>query len=475
MTAKRIIGHDWSVQLRIGLWLLVGQAIAASAIKPALAETTPLPEGDSASVASTSAAALLPELETETAPLNFEAELNTATAPSATTQATVAATVMPYSQVTAVMDSLAETSPVVETAISSAIAQAQPVAITNIQIEETADGFSLRLEADDDLAVPVISVVGNAAIADIPNAVLQLPDVEEFLASNPAAGIALIDVVNLPDNVVRIAVTGTDAPPVVNISIGEVSLTVVGMPGDPTVVVPDDEAIQVLVTGDQIDDDYFVPDASTATRTDTPLLDTPQSIQVVPQQVLQDQQILRVDDALRNVSGLEGRVDTFGAGTNLTIRGFTAGSSNNDGAILRDGFRVPVNLSRQETANIERIEVIKGPSSVLYGLNDPGGLINLVTKRPLSEPFYDLEIQAGSFGLIRPSLDLTGPLTEDGRLTYRLNAAYQHEDGFRDFETETNSFFIAPIISWDIGDRTNFTVLLEYLNEEIPLDTNLPV
>lgn len=354
------------------------------------------------------------------------------------------------------------------------VAQTQTVEITNIQIEETADGFTLQLETSGELALPETAVTGNAAIADIPNAVLNLPDTDEFLVSNPTEGIALIDVVNLPDNLVRIAITGTAAPPTVDISVGTTGLMVRGRPGDPAVVVPDDEVIQVVVTGEQVDDDYFVPNASSATRTDTPVLDIPQAIQVVPQQVLEDQQILRVDDALRNVSGVAGQLDTFSNNAALTIRGFNVDAFSN-GPIFRDGFRTTNNLSSQELANVERIEVIKGPSSVLYGQTDPGGIINLVTKRPLPYPFYDLEVQVGSIGLVRPSIDLTGPLTEDGQLAYRLNAAVQHEESFRGFETETSRSFIAPVVSWEISDRTNLTLLAEYLDEEVPFDTGLPV
>ncbi|NEQ42206.1 MAG: TonB-dependent siderophore receptor [Leptolyngbya sp. SIOISBB] len=353
-------------------------------------------------------------------------------------------------------------------------AQTQLVEITNVQIEATADGFTLQLDASGELALPEIAVTGNAAIADIPNAVLNLPDTEEFFVSNPTEGIALIDVVNLPDNLVRIAITGTAAPPTVEISVGTTGLMVRGIPGVATVAVPDDEVIQVVVTGEQVDDDYFVPSASSATRTDTPVLDIPQAIQVVPQQVLEDQQILRVDDALRNVSGVVGQLDALSNNAALALRGFTTNTFSN-GPILRDGFRITNNFTTQEIANVERIEVIKGPASVLYGQSDPGGIINLVTKRPLPYPFYDLEVQVGSVGLIRPSVDLTGPLAEDGRLAYRLNAVAQHEESFRDFDTDTSRAFIAPVLSWQISDRTNLTLLMEYLDEETPFDPGLPV
>lgn len=235
-----------------------------------------------------------------------------------------------------------------------------------------------------------------------------------------------------------------------------------------------ESSIEIIATAEaQQENNYFVPSASTATRTDTPILDTPQSIQVVPQQVLRDQQVIRVDDALRNVSNVIGRLSPFGASTSLTIRGFTSDNFTG-GPILRDGFRVNDNLGTQETANVERVEVLKGPSSVLYGQNDPGGIINLVTKRPLFEPFYEVGLQVGSYTLIRPTIDISGPLTEDKSLRYRLNFAYFNDAGFRDFTVDTQRLFIAPVLTWDIGDKTSFTVLLEYTDEQNPFDLGIP-
>ncbi|MEM6840576.1 MAG: TonB-dependent receptor plug domain-containing protein, partial [Cyanobacteria bacterium P01_C01_bin.120] len=441
--AKRAYGLSWTV------WI---GAAALAAVEPALAETlTPLPEGNPAAIESTEASL--------SAAAQEDSAVDSSSGTSSGTSRPAADAVDENRE--AGGDSATE------------IPQAQPVAITNIQIEPTADGFSLRLEASGELTEPETSVTGNAAIADLSNAVLQLSDGDEFFVSDPVEGISLIDVSALPDNQVRIAITGINAPPTVTISVGTAGLVVSGAPGDPAAQTPDDDTIQIIVTGEN-EDDYFVPNASTATRTDTRILDTPQAIQVIPQQVLEDQQILRIDDALRNVSGVAGQLNSFSNNAALTVRGFSTSGFDN-GPIFRDGFRITNNLSSQEIANVERIEVIKGPSSVLFGQNDPGGLINLVTERPLPFPRYDVEFQTGSFGLVRPTLDLTGPLTEDGRLAYRLNLAYRHEDSFRSFETDTSRLFFAPVISWDISDRSNLTLVMEYLDEEIPFDAGLPV
>ncbi|MEM7062475.1 MAG: TonB-dependent siderophore receptor [Cyanobacteria bacterium P01_B01_bin.77] len=350
--------------------------------------------------------------------------------------------------------------------------QNNPIVITNVQINSLDDGAKLILETDGELSEPVTSISGNTLTSDISNAVLALPEAGDFSVDDPTESISQITITNLTDNQVRVEIVGNETVPSINISssINELVLTVVTDSVPIDLADDSDNVLRIVVTGEETNN-YRVTNASTATRTDTPILDVPQSIQVVTQQVLKDQNIIRVDDALRNVSGVVGTIAPFGSSSNITLRGFSTGNFNN-GPILRDGFRIRDNFSSQEITNVERIEVIKGPSSVLYGQSDPGGLINLVTKRPSPTPFYELEFQGGSFGLVRPSLDASGPLTED--LAYRLNVSYQHRDSYRDYTTDTERLFIAPVLSWDISDRTTLSLLLEYNDEEIPLDAGLP-
>ncbi|ERN43017.1 TonB-dependent siderophore receptor [Rubidibacter lacunae KORDI 51-2] len=351
---------------------------------------------------------------------------------------------------------------------------ADVVEITNVRIEETADGLRLQLATTGQLATPETSVTGNAAIADIPNAVLNLPAGEELIVSNPAAGIALVNISNLPDNQVRIAITGTDAPPAVEIGLGAMGLVANAIPNDDTVQVTDEDLIQIGVTGQVVADDYFVPDASTATRTATPILDTPASIQVIPRAVLEDQQVTALDDALQNIAGAA-VTETEGRGFQINLRGF-------DGVpVFRDGFRLyspndngdAAGQDFPEIANVERIEVLRGPASILFGQIDPGGAVNVVSKQPLDEPFYEVGLQIGSYEFVRPRIDISGPLTKDGSLLYRLNAVYQHEDSFRDFDQETDRFFIGPTLTWRPTDRTEIDFRLEYLDDERPFDTGL--
>ncbi|MEM8613736.1 MAG: TonB-dependent siderophore receptor [Cyanobacteria bacterium P01_H01_bin.105] len=356
------------------------------------------------------------------------------------------------------------------------IVQANSVAITDIQVEQTVAGLALRLATSGELLPAEIYTVDNTAFADISNAVLQLSTGKEFVVNEPAAGITRVRVTAIADGQVRIAMTGVDAPPVVNISIGETGLSAISTPAAmPTqsAQTPDSESLRIVVTGEDTTDDYFVPNASTATRTDTPLRDIPQSIQVIPRQVIEDQQATGIEEVLDNVGGVTFLGNSDGRGLDFAIRGF------DDVPVLRDGFRLFQGDSVEpEVANLEQIEVLKGPASVLYGQAEPGGLINLVSKQPLSEPYYNLQLQGGNREFINPSVDLSGPLSEDGRVLYRLNALYRHEDSFRDYDSSFDRFFIAPTVSWEISDsqgdssasRTDLTINLEYANDNDPAD-----
>jgi iron complex outermembrane recepter protein len=354
--------------------------------------------------------------------------------------------------------------PQVSTTITPLLAQeVSLIKITGVKVNPTATSVEIILESTSGaIPQPIPKNEGNTLTADIPNASLNLPEGKEFLAENPAKGITNVSVKQVDANTVRVSVTGNNALPTINFAPSASGLTLNLTVAE---VIEEDE-IEVVVTGEQ-QRGYRVPSSSTATKTDTPLRDIPQSIQVIPRQVIEDQQVVRLEEALRNVSGI-----TFGAtgeGQGIfRLRGFTGTP------ILIDGFRqlgVVENQSTLEPANLESIDVLKGPASILYGETQPGGVINLVSKKPLSTPLYTAEIQAGNRGLLRPRIDLSGPLTDDGSLLYRLNALFSTERSFRDFDTNLQRFFIAPTLAWKAGDRTDLSFKLEYLNSRQPFDT----
>ncbi|QLE57676.1 TonB-dependent receptor [Nostoc sp. TCL26-01] len=369
-------------------------------------------------------------------------------------------------------------------------ANATVISVTGVKANPTEKGVEVILETTQGEKLEITNLsTGNNYIADIPNAQLRLPSGEAFTfrSEKPTAGITEITVTNQDANTIRVSIIGETSLPNIELFDSETGL-IFGLTSVATAPPPPQEQpttqsppetqpepqpsadtqapIELVVTGEE--NGYQVPEVPTVTRTDIPLIDIPQSIQVIPQAVLRDQQITRIDDALRNVPGVIGSANSI-VGNQITIRGFSTANL----PILRDGFRVYDNFSSQEASNLERIEVLKGPASIQYGQLDPGGVINLVTKKPLSEPFAEIQAQFGSYGLIRPSFDVSGPLTTDGKLLYRLNALYQREDGFRDFNTETENFFIAPSLTWNISDRTKLNFSLEYLDSTRPFDTGL--
>lgn len=208
-------------------------------------------------------------------------------------------------------------------------------------------------------------------------------------------------------------------------------------------------------TTDPYNTDYQVRHASTATKTDTPIMQTPMSVKVVPQSVLKDQQAITIEQALRNVSGVSSGLG--GSGT-FFIRGF--GSYLN----YRDGYKSQGEWAHTEDLeNVERVEVLKGPGSILYGRAEPGGIVNFVTKQPLDQPYYALRQQFGSFDLYRTSVDATGPLNDDKSLAYRFNLGYQSNHSFQEFGGNER-LLVAPTLRWNISERTVSTVKLEYSN-----------
>jgi iron complex outermembrane receptor protein len=333
--------------------------------------------------------------------------------------------------------------------------QASLTQITGVRIETTDAGLQVILEtADGVLDVPETRAIGNALIADIPNATIA----EEFSQANPIEGIALVSVSQLPGDRVRVAITGTDAPPVAEITSEAQGLVLAVTLGDAEAVAEED-AIQVVVTGEQ-DEGYNPRRASTATRTDTLLRDIPQSITVVPRQVLDDRNVRSVNQAVETVAGVIDNGDDGGYAGDRIIRGFSQGFGAAP-ANLRNGYRDVNYYSVTPIGTIEQIEVLRGPASVLFGALEPGGVINVITRQPLSEPFYEIAFEAGSYGFYQPNIDLSGPLTVDGTLLYRFIASYQNADSFQDF-VNSERITIAPSVTLNLGDRTSLNFYYEY-------------
>jgi iron complex outermembrane receptor protein len=207
---------------------------------------------------------------------------------------------------------------------------------------------------------------------------------------------------------------------------------------------------------------YTRNNATSATKTSTPVLKTPISIQTVPRAVFQDQQAVQIEDAVKNVSGVFPGFTFGGLSEEFMIRGFNTGFVS-----YRDGFLFPA--ARLSLANIERVEVVKGAAANLYGRIEPGGMINLITKRPQEQSYYSVNQQFGSYGQYQTLADATGALNKDGTLLYRINFEYLNRNSFRDFGFHERAF-VAPSLTWKITPKTQFDLDFMYSTEKFMED-----
>ena len=206
------------------------------------------------------------------------------------------------------------------------------------------------------------------------------------------------------------------------------------------------------------------------TKTATLLKDVPQSINYVTKELVLDQGAITVNDVVKNMSG----VNPYSFYNDFSIRGFRATGNRNSGNLV-NGMRTQTSLWRQSSlANIERVEVIKGPASALFGNAAPGGIINRVTKKPLDVARKSVSLTAGSFNTTRAYADFTGPLNNKKTLLYRLNLGYENTDSYRNLQGLT-SYIVAPSFTYRPSDRTQLNVDLTYVNNQGKLDRGVAV
>lgn len=213
---------------------------------------------------------------------------------------------------------------------------------------------------------------------------------------------------------------------------------------------------------------YKANRSASATRTDTALHEIPQSISVVPKDVLQDTGATRLQEGLDYTGGV-GRANNFGGQglTTFTVRGFTTGE------FYRNGFPINRGYPNAPDANsVERLEVIRGPATSLYGRGDPGGTFNVVSKQPLSAPKVTLGSQVDDQGMRRATLDASGPLNADGALAYRLNVVGEDAESFRD-DVQSERYGVAPVISWQLNESTKVIFEGDFMRNNHPLDRGL--
>ncbi|MRT42982.1 TonB-dependent siderophore receptor [Enterobacteriaceae bacterium RIT702] len=219
----------------------------------------------------------------------------------------------------------------------------------------------------------------------------------------------------------------------------------------------------LTVTADQPSStsSYNQDDAAATLRTATPRSETPQSISVVTPQVMKDYQVTSLNDAVKFVSGVTQGNTLGGTEDGFVKRGF---GSNTDGSIFIDGVRSNQGLTMD--SSIDHVEVLKGSSSLLYGILNPGGIINLVSKKPQYQWNTHISGESSSFGGGTGMVDVTGPLGNG--FAFRMVAERQREDYWRNFGVNEHTL-LAPSLSW-YGDRANFNVSYVEYKYDVPYD-----
>ncbi|MFA5984063.1 MAG: TonB-dependent receptor [Methylococcaceae bacterium] len=222
-------------------------------------------------------------------------------------------------------------------------------------------------------------------------------------------------------------------------------------------------------TDDPRNKSYSVTNSATATKTNTPILDTPVSVQVVPKAVLSDQKTTTVKDALENVSSVRPQ-SSLGLSNAFIIRGFRNGRVFRNG-LVSNGLGIGEG-AQYDSANLERVEVLKGPAAVLFGRIEPGGIVNLVTKKPRDEAYYSVEQRFGSYDFYRTEWDATNAITQDKSLSYRFTGAYQNNNSFRDFNFN-DRVLVNPSLTWRPSAATEIALDVEALDERYQVDRGL--
>jgi iron complex outermembrane receptor protein len=221
---------------------------------------------------------------------------------------------------------------------------------------------------------------------------------------------------------------------------------------------------------------YVATRSASGNKTDTPILETPQAVSVVGREQIEDQAAQSVVEATRYSPGI--RSESFGGDTRndwFLIRGFTAQATGYylDSLQL---FSTAFATFKLEPYGLERIEVLRGPSSVLYGGTNPGGLVNAISKKPPMTPFREIAVGVNSYGNTYGAFDLGGPVAANGdgsQFYYRIVGLGRIGDTQVD-HTEDNRAFIAPSLTWKPSEDTTLTILGSYQKDQTNGQNFLP-
>jgi iron complex outermembrane receptor protein len=191
-------------------------------------------------------------------------------------------------------------------------------------------------------------------------------------------------------------------------------------------------------------------------------MDLPQSIAVLGQGVIRDQQAQRLSDVIKNVNGIYLSTVRGSTQENFSGRGYAFGSSN----LFKNGSRINSG-TMPEMSSLERVEVLKGSAAILYGQVSPGGIVNMVTKQPKFKFGGEVSMRAGSYDLFKPSFDIYGPLTSS--IAYRINGTFESANSFRDV-VSSERYYVNPSLLFKLGNKTELVVEGDYLKHNFTPD-----
>lgn len=186
-------------------------------------------------------------------------------------------------------------------------------------------------------------------------------------------------------------------------------------------------------------------------------IDLPQSIQIIDHKTIEQQQSTKLSDVVKNVNGVYVGSARGAATESFGSRGYDMSSNN----MFKNGFRFN-NGSIPEVSSLERVEVLKGSAALLFGNVAPGGILNMVTKKPKFQQGGEISMQMGSYSYYKPSIDLHGPINQN--IAYRIIASYQNSESFRDIVTKER-YYINPSFLFKVTDKTDIIVQADYLHD----------
>ena len=198
-------------------------------------------------------------------------------------------------------------------------------------------------------------------------------------------------------------------------------------------------------------------------------LENPQATGIVSNTVIKDQQAMRLGDVLKNVSGVSLTQQRLGVAETFSARGYTIGVAGNTGGIFKNGI-VSNTAGFPEASTLESIEVLKGSSAMLYGNTSAGLIVNMVTKKPRFDWGGEVSMNAGSYNLYKPVVDVYGPITDN--LAFRVVGTYEHADSYRD-QVHTQRKYVNPSLLYKLGKKTTILLQGDYLDANFTPDMGI--